>query len=199
MIVSTFELLINKKQFPKVDDLPQEVQDNLSLTEENKKFLKDLSREVIQGYFLTITNLTNTVTELVISFIGTDFDDNNLSIDPKDIAALFDFSGENTPAILEDSSAGFRLDYSVKVPGNITGQLVVQANPKLIFDSSEAKELRGYVRIATKDGSNVSLLLTPEHRATFYRRNADIDDPLVELDQVAYALPTATGSSMFMI
>jgi len=197
MIVSTFELLINKRQFPKPKDLPQPVQDQLNLTPKQEDFLEDLSREVIQGYFLTISNLTNTTIELIISF-RTVNSEGQTFLNGKDIAALFDVDGNNNAATFVSGSPG-RLDYSVELPGNDTGQLIVQANPGLIFNPNNKKELRGYVDIASSNEGNINLLLTPEHRATFYKRNegGETSNPVVQLDQVAYALPTATGSSMF--
>jgi len=52
MFVSTFELPV-KRQFPKPEDLPMEVQ----IPDQLKAEIRKLSRTVIQGYFLTISNL----------------------------------------------------------------------------------------------------------------------------------------------
>ena len=98
-----------------------------------------------------------------------------------------------------------------------TGLLLVQPDPTRItkpLNTSEI-ELRGHVEVtqlkSDEEGFGVArVLLTPEHRGTFYSLdiptlgNGEVDrtQPVTlpkeqQLDQIAYALPTATGSSLF--
>jgi hypothetical protein len=51
-----------------------------------------------------------------------------------------------------------------------------------------------YHVFAFQRNNAAKLLLTPEHRGTFYK-NLDKEDP--QLDQIVYPLPTAKGGSLF--
>lgn len=192
MLVSTYELLINKKQFPKAKDLP------FPIDNDQEVILDDLSREVIQGYFLTISNLMNEELMLNVSFnVLSDSTENLFNRD--NVAALIDVDGKNKKAPLISASPE-KSNYLVVLKAKDTGLLIVQPNPSFIFDSKKEIELRGNVDVfAMSDKKDISFLLTPEHRATFYKRNANggTENPFVQLDQIAYTLPTANGGSLF--
>lgn len=194
MLVSTYELLINKKQFPKAKDLP------LSINSEQEAILNDLSREVIQGYFLTISNLMERELMLCVSFnVVSDYAENPFNRD--NVAALIDVDGINKEAPLISASPEKR-NYLVVLQAKDTGLLIVQPNPAFIFDPDREIEIRGNVDVfAMSDNKDISFLLTPEHRATFYKRNLDggTENPFVQLDQIAYTLPTANGGSLFKL
>jgi hypothetical protein len=194
MLVSTYELLINKKQFPKAKDLP------FPINSEQEAILNDLSREVIQGYFLTISNLMDRELMLCVSFnVISDSAENPFNRD--NVAALIDFDGKNKKATLISASPE-KSNYLVVLPAKDTGLLIVQPNPSFIFDPEQEIEIRGNVDVfAMSDNKDISFLLTPEHRATFYKRNLDggTENPFVQLDQIAYTLPTANGGSLFKL
>lgn len=197
MLVSQYELLINKSQFPKPGDLnfptplPPEEQEELEAA------LGALSREVIQGYFLTISNLSNKEVSLVISFrVVTN--DNESSFDGSTVAAVFDVNGINQTIDLITSNPQTR-NYVISLPAKDTGLFIVQPNPGFIIDADKEIEIRGYVDVSVllnDGGEEIDLLLTPEHRGTFYKRT---DSGLDQLDQIVYSLPTANGGSLFKL
>lgn len=61
-------------------------------------------------------------------------------------------------------------------------------------------EIRGYVEISLLSPfslTGINLLLTPELRGTFIPQNLAAAN--LDFDQLAYSLPTATGSSLFTL
>jgi len=193
MLVSTFELLV-KRQFPKPADLPIIVPDEL------KPKIQQLSRTVIQGYFLTISNLNafDATISLVFTVVSTP------PVETSKLVALLDVDGINVGELpdLEPDLALNKIRFTRKIPASDTGLFLIQPNiliPKLL--EKENFEVRGYVEVfisSLSTGFNAAkLLLTPEHRGTFY---TDLDEPKkspLQLDQIAYALPTAHGGSLF--
>lgn len=190
MLVSTFELLV-KPQLPiKVDPpLPTDVD------------VTKLSRTVIQGYFLTLANVTNT--EVAISLVFSTLSTKSFSEIIDSTYIFLDVSGENKRADLDPprTRAG-KLSYTFTIPANSTSLFILQPditkNQGEILKSANF-ELRGYVEVQISSTSLVrstALLLTPEHRGTFYK-NLENDDP--QLDQIVYTLPTASGGSLFRL
>ncbi len=195
MLVSQYELLINKRQFPKPSDLPVPLPAQL----------EDLSREVLQGYFLTLSNLSDQDVNLVISFrVVTNTDSGESPFEIGNVAAVFDVNGENQIVNLIATNATTR-NYVISLPAKDTGLFIVQPNPGFIIDTDQEIEIRGYVDVSllfNESGEEIDLLLTPEHRGTFYKRvtpENDGDRTFVELDQIAYTLPTANGGSLFKL
>lgn len=192
MLVSTFELLV-KSQLPgpnqvkpPLDPPPPEVLDKL----------KKLGRTVIQGYFLTISNLNSF--EVTVSLVFTAL---TPLISIKETITLLDVTGENIQGDLSNPNLlDGKARYTLTIQANDTGLFILQpdffANPQLIDRPSF--EVRGYVEIfmssLSKGEQSAKLLLTPEHRGTFYK-NLDKEDP--QLDQIVYPLPTAKGGSLF--
>lgn len=203
MLVSQYELLINKRQFPKPDDLNFPTPLPPEQEEELKTALEALSREVIQGYFLTISNLSNKEVSLVISFrVVSDRDES--PFDENNVAAVFDVNGINQTIDLITSNPQTR-NYVISLPAKDTGLFIVQPNPGFIPDTDKEVEIRGYVDVSVllnDGGEEIDLLLTPEHRGTFYKRVIDPvepDPPFTQLDQIVYSLPTANGGSLFKL
>jgi hypothetical protein len=63
-------------------------------------------------------------------------------------------------------------------------------------------EVRGYVEIFLSSLSApkfAQLLLTPEHRGTFFNKDLDNLASNPQLDQIAYSLPTANGSALYQL
>lgn len=185
-LVSTFEVLL-KPQLPPVPGLEK------------------LSRKVIQGYFLTIANVNFFPVTLslvfTIRFPDNTSDPTALPQNFDDFLEALDVSGLNlissatlVPEVVPDNNKA-RLTFTL--PANATGLLLLQANilnPALRAGANF--EARGFVEIflSSLSGSDTAtLILTPEHRGTFFK-NVDGNTPdKVNLDQVAYALPVSNG------
>jgi hypothetical protein len=176
MLVSTFELLV--KPIAPAGSGPAAV-----------------ARTVVQGYFLTIANPSTTDLTLRVSFTAT-----TPNLSPLNTVTIIDVNDDNQFGDVTSSGPN-RSFTSVRIPAQDTvlvtllpdiGNNQVLANPNL--------EVRGYVEIslaAPFSFSGFDLLLTPEHRGTFGSGN--LADTNSEFDQLVYALPTATGSSLFKV
>ncbi|AFY47499.1 hypothetical protein Nos7524_1626 [Nostoc sp. PCC 7524] len=190
MLVSTFELLV-KPQFPKAANLPVQIPPAL------KGNIEKLSRNVIQGYFLTLSNLN--AFEVTLSLVFTVV--SNPPVNIKEIVAFLDVDETNMLAELEPDFAPNKIRFTRTIKAGETGLFLLQ--PNILKEGLLAKanfEVRGYVEVfisSLSTGYNsAKLLLTPEHRGTFYK-NLDAEGTKVQLDQIAYSLPTAHGGSLF--
>lgn len=198
MLVSTFELLV-KPQLPKLADISN-LPPGVMLPPEATK----LARTVLQGYFLTISNLNafDVTLSLVFTIVLTPPPPIPLPPASLDLLGFLDVDGRNIFELLdvEPDLAANKIRFTRKIPSGDTGLFLIQPNilkPGLLKDAKF--ELRGYVEVfisSLSTGFNsAKLLLTPEHRGTFYT-DLFSGDP-VQLDQIAYALPTAHGGSLF--
>ncbi len=192
MLVSTFEILL-KPQLP--SDSPE---------------LKKLSRKVIQGYFLTIANVNFfPVTVSVVFTIKFPVDPDVETERPtswKDFLNIVDISGQNlfsggspqatlVPEIVPQNNKA-RITFTL--PENGTGLLILQPNilPPSDLLTVANFEARGYVEIFLSSLSNsdtATLLVTPEHRGTFFNNLEGENPDDVGLDQIAYSLPISNG------
>jgi hypothetical protein len=204
MLVSTFEILL-KPQLPT----------NLSQ-------LGNVSRKILQGYFLTIANPNNFNVSLDLSFtvspsLVTIAVPNVLAINEtfefSRVLIFFDVNGVNQTVEFKPTERPDTRIASLSIPAKDTGLFILQPNPFAIiptlpgFPGNPPQpfttllnvanfEVRGYVEIKpTSPASPVQLLLTPEHRGTFFKDLTS--EP--QLDQIAYSLPTATGGSLFTL
>ncbi|WP_375474957.1 hypothetical protein [uncultured Nostoc sp.] len=176
--ISTFELLL-KPQLPK------------QLTD-TKPELSPLARKVLQGYFLTIANVTN---ELV--FLSLVVTTRTPGLEPEKILTVLDTTGVNGPvSSVFDGTGGIEKSrFTFPVNANDTGLFILQpdaTNQKLREEANF--ELRGYVEISISSLSTpktTQLLITPEHRGTFFGTEK------AELGEIAYVLPLANGKSLF--
>jgi hypothetical protein len=192
MLVSTFEVLV-KPQFPRNVPAPQ---------------IANLTRTVIQGYFLTIANVNFfPVTVSLVFTIKFPSDPAVLTERPRnfqDFIQAVDISGVNilppatgaklVPELVPQNNKA-RITFTL--PENGTGLFILQPN---ILDQtvlSESNfEARGYVEIflSSLSGSNdATLMVTPEHRGTFFQKLNGATPADVNLDQIAYALPVSNG------
>lgn len=189
MLVSTFELLVKPQ-------LPKSIFASPSLPPEIER-LKKLSRVAIQGYFLTIANPNPHSVKISLVFT---------SVPPVNIdgtVIFVDVDGNEQPEKLKREPATNKAGYTFDIPADETALFLLQpdfiSNPKIIDDADF--EIRGYVEIyvsrLSKIKKSVSLLLTPEHRGTFF--DSLDENSNTKLDQIAYSLPTATGSSLFKL
>jgi hypothetical protein len=200
MLVSTFEVLV-KPQLPRASDLPPGIPIPAGLG--------NLSRNVIQGYFLTIANVNFfPVTVSVVFTIKFPEDPGGTILSPinfDDFLDAVDISGVNlfaatTPAaklIPEVVPQNNKARITFTLPENGTGLLILQPNilnDKVIADAKF--EARGYVEIflSSLSGSDeATLLITPEQRGTFFTDLNGATPADVGLDQIAYALPISNG------
>ncbi|MBD2592766.1 hypothetical protein BCD64_20455 [Nostoc sp. MBR 210] len=184
-LVSTFELLVN----------PIAPTDNLgNLPPDVVQKLGRVARRVVQGYFLTIANTTDAPARLRLEFTAT-----TPELNLVDTVTIRDVLGNNEfSELIPVPGNPRRFTFNVGIPANDTA--LVTLLPDLqnvdLFTGAKNLEIRGYVSIsrATIAGPAYELLVTPEHRGTFLPRN--IDDSVPDFDQIAYALPTASGGSL---
>ena len=179
MLVSTFELLLGKIT-PSAGKIPGS------------------DRQVLQGYFLTVANTTDTNLRLRLEFTAT-----TPTINLVDTFVVTDVSGTNLPqpgtGDLRRTSDPKKYFFDLAVGACDTGLFILQPDitrldPK---DPNFKKvEVRGFVEISLLSSivGSFDLLLTPEHRGTFLP-NANRSD----FDQLVYALPTPTGGSLFTL
>jgi len=116
-----------------------------------------------------------------------------------DISGINLFSNANSEATLipEIVPQNNKARLTFTLPENATGLLLLQANllnPEITAGANF--EARGYVEIflSSLSGSDTAtLIVTPEHRGTFFKdlKGATLAD--VGLDQIAYALPVSNG------
>jgi hypothetical protein len=209
MLVSTFEILL-KSQLPT-----------------NFTQLGNISRKVLQGYFLTIANPNNfsvslelsfTVSPSLVTIAAPNATIINEIIEFTRVLVFFDVAGGNQQVTLQPTDRPDTRTASLSIPAKDTGLFILQPNPSAIIPTTAgfpgnppppittllnatllnaaSFEVRGYVEIEkTSPGSAVQLLLTAEHRGTFFKNLTSAP----QLDQIAYSLPTATGGSLFTL
>jgi hypothetical protein len=195
MLVSTFEVLV-KPQLPRSSDFPPGI--TLPAGFDN------LSRNVIQGYFLTIANVNFfPVTVSVVFTIKFPEGPGGAILSPVNFDEFInavDISGVNlfaTKLIPEVVPQNNKARITFTLPENGTGLLILQPNilkDKVINDAKF--EARGYVEIflSSLSGSDeATLLVTPEQRGTFFKDLNGATPADVGLDQIAYALPISNG------
>jgi hypothetical protein len=175
MLVSTFELLV--KPIAPAGSGPSVV-----------------ARRVIQGYFLTVANTSNSPVRLRLRFTAT-----TPGLNIADTVTISDVIGENNFGEISPVNEK-RSIYFLNIPANDTAVVSLLPDvtkPDII--AAKALEIRGYVEIflASPANKSVDLLVTPEHRGTFLPE--DINAATADFDQLAYALPTANGGSLFTL
>jgi hypothetical protein len=180
-IISTFEVLL-KPQLP--IDLPP-----------NFSTVKNLSRNVIQGYFLTVSNIN--AFDLVLSLVFTTRLPSGLSLDK--IITFSDTSGINTGGALEPVGAGNKFRFSPLIlPVDATALFILQPSPT---DEALEKlniEARGFVEVQLSSlagnlPEKAKIQVTAEQRGTFFSdaKAPDLKDR--GLDQIVYGLTVQNG------
>lgn len=193
MLVSTFELLL-KPQLPKIDDLSEEL----------TKKLKGLSRTVLQGYFLTIANPNEYEVEVALTFTSVEGDNPF-----EKTITFFDATGTNQGGSLGTDGIATLPPIKARDTGLFLLQPDVTFKDGELFRDGVGFELRGYVEISLTNptpSKDTALLLTAEHRGTFFKNtemliSKGLEDYVMgsdlNLDQIAYQLPMASGGSKF--
>ena len=181
-VVSNFELLVKPIVQPRADIL-------------------GVGRTVIQGYFLSISNLSSRDDFR----IQLNFRAQNPDLTQTNLLAFWDVNGNNalqTPTVNAPDS----LVYELRIMPRDTGLFILQpnvANEQVVNNANT--EVRGYLEVSLADpfgGQTFNLLLSPEHRGTFLPKNFVIpNNPSAtrpqDFDQLVYSLPTAKGGTEF--
>jgi hypothetical protein len=189
MIISTFELLV-KPQLPKDSELPGTIPASV------KEKIGRLRRTAIQGYFLTIANLSSDNIMLTLTFTVTANPNSKIT---DDLLAFLDTTGSTmggNSLVKLESVPGFdnKLFAVAPLMAQGTGLFLLQPNiikPELLDDADF--EVRGFaeVTVSSPSAANVSVLITPEHRGTFFDNLTGTGS--ARRDQIAYSLPVQNG------
>ena len=196
MEVSTFELLIR----------PIAPRDSTN---------EAVARRVVQGYFLTVSNLEDTRLTYTIEFFDStpnppspnreleaDPTGTGSRVTPKNFRLINDVAGGNPP--LSNIRRG--------TEGQITGNFVldpkqtvsVQLLPdvSVLMSDNPELEIRGYVNLRVpgntffpQSSTPVKVLLQPEIRGTFLPNDFP-SSPEGDFDQINYTLVTASGKAL---
>jgi hypothetical protein len=180
-LVSTFEVLL-KPQLPA--DLPP-VFNNV----------KKLSRNVLQGYFLTIANLNRV--DLVLSLVFTTRLPSGVTLD--EIITFSDTSGLNSSGPLVPDVIGNKYRFSpLFLPVDATALFILQPSPTDAALAALDIEARGFVEVSLSSLSGslppgVQVQVTAEQRGTFFDNTTAANIVDRALDQIAYGLTVQNG------
>jgi hypothetical protein len=188
MEISTFELLA--KPIAPVDLLPSD--------------LDPVARRIVQGYFLTISNLEEFEVEYRIEFTIPKPAVPNPNRILFDKAVIFlDSESDNSPIdLMQDADQGqtekYRASFSIPARNTASFQLL----PKLpdVLDTS-LLEVRGFVSLFRRNRfggplRSVKVLLNPEIRGTFLPNDfPSRTRNLPDFDQINYTLAIASGQA----
>ncbi len=189
MLVSTFELLF-KATTPATNPLVR---------------VPGAARGILQGYFLTIANPSNSSLTFLLTFNAT-----TPALNLAQTVQVTDVTGGNSFGPLTATADPNRFTLSVRIPARDTALVILQPNVTLP-NLPDSVEFRGFVEIEittrTFQGQSFDVLLTPEHRGTFLPNNFAFAPPPAapannsgkDFDQLIVALPTATGSALFRL
>ncbi|MEG4856489.1 hypothetical protein QUB75_01520 [Microcoleus sp. K1-B6] len=208
MLVSTFEILL-KPQLPK-----------------NFSQLGNVSRKVLQGYFLTIANPNNFNVSLELSFtVSPSFftelapaAPNQLPFGKIDepsnfnrVLVFFDVNGGNQKLTLQPTERPDTRIASLSIPAKDTGLFILQPSPFVLIPVANPQppdpksktlldvanfEVRGYVEIERTSPASPVKLLLIPEHRGTFFKDLTSSP---QLDQIAYSLPTATGGSLFTL
>jgi hypothetical protein len=182
-IISSFELLI-KPQLPKAAPVGPAIPPQAS----------KLSRNVVLGYFLTLSNLDDLDFECQLLF--TVRLPNGRTLD--ELIGIVDTSGSDELFNLTAIDTN-QFGATITLPSKSTTLVILQPDfvefPNLL--TSLDFEVRGFVEIRRTAASlalpPIRIVATPEHRGTFFSNlNGNIPDE-IGLDQIAYSLPVRNG------
>jgi len=182
-IISTFEVLL-KPQLPPATQLPP-----------GFTTVQNLGRNLIQGYFLTISNIN--AFDLVLSLVFTTRLPAGVTLDK--IITFSDTSGINTGGSLEPVGAGNKFRFSPLIlPVDATALFILQPSPtdQALVDLDI--EARGFVEVQLSSLAGnlppgAQIQVTAEQRGTFF---GDATAPNIvdrALDQIVYGLNVQNG------
>lgn len=151
------------------------------------------SRTVVQAYFLLISNLNTSGSEVALSL---KFIAGGMGLSSDKLITLVDTgAGNNFGKLASDG----KTDDDIVLPSGFTGLFILQPDlrkPDVLPPAPTVPdvEIRGYVEIDISPNSSTSqakLLVTPQIRGTFLSNEAPPD-----FDQQSYGLPTASGGGL---
>lgn len=180
-LISTFEVLL-KPQLPA--DLPAPFND-----------VKNLSRNILQGYFLTIANINSF--DLVLSLVFTTRLPAGVTLD--EIITFADTSGINAGGSLVPSGFGNKYRFSpLFLPADATALFILQPSPTDDALTNLDIEARGFVEVqlsslAGPPPAGAKIQVTAEQRGTFFADATALKIADRQLDQIAYGLTVQNG------
>lgn len=189
MEISTFELLVKRIAPP-----PAPVA---------------LARRVVQGYFLTLTNLENRDFTFRIQF---NISRPNPAGDPdrtlfNNVDLVYDIAGANDPILLSGGAASTIFGGSFLVPARQTASVQLLPKASLFAAADPDFEVRGFVSLrlprlrqpgslpVAQSATPVKVLLNPEVRGTFLP-NGFPGEAIEDVDQINYPLTLASGQAL---
>lgn len=194
MEISTFELLV-KPIAPRITG-------NAAITA--------VARRVVQGYFLTISNLESKPLTYRLDF----FQSTPNPPDPdrtllNNVDLLIDIAGANTPIPLTQSGNRFSGSFRLPAKQTATVQLLPRLTPEVLTNPEPDLEIRGFVVLRlpalrkpgvplsteAQSAAPVKVLLNPEIRGTFLPNTFPASDS-GDFDQINYPLAIATGKGL---
>lgn len=197
MEISTFELLV-KPIAPRIPGRPD---------------ISAVARRVIQGYFLTITNLESKDLTFRLELnqsAPNPVDPDRSILNNADL--IFDIAGANNPISLFSPAAN-RFRGSFRLPAGQTAsvQLLPRLTPALLAAAEPDLEIRGYVTLTlpalrrpappfslfteAQSPTPVKVLLNPEVRGTFLANDFPANTS-GDFDQINYPLAIASGKGL---
>jgi hypothetical protein len=192
MEISTFELLA-KPIAPPVPTAPE---------------LTPVLRRVVQGYFLTISNLEAIDLRYRIEFavsLPVPPDPNKIPIDGVNVLLIIDVEGANTPLSLTQIGSSNRYRGVFTIPAGKTASVeLLPLVPAVLTPGS--LEIRGYVSLflharrffpgPVPPTKPARVLLNPEIRGTFLPNDFPGVIGDLDFDQINYTLAIASGKAL---
>lgn len=162
-----------------------------------------VARRVVQGYFLTLTNLESRDLTFRIRFNisrPNPADPDRTLFDNAEL--IYDIAGANDPIPLSGNAASTVFGGSFRVPARQTASVQLLPKQSLFVAENPDFEVRGFVSLRlprlrgiAQSATPVKVLLNAEVRGTFLP-NGFPDGPLEDLDQINYSLTLASGKAL---
>lgn len=167
-----------------------------------KPFNANVSRRVIQAYFLTISNLDAPGADDVV--LSLQFTPTN-ELKANETFTITDTGGGNVFGELSPSDDTGKPSANITLPAGKTALFVLQPDisksaPNPASLDVAKYEVRGYVELFLSTFSPnpaANLLVSPQVRGTFVPNDLAAADP--DFDQQAYSLPTPNGGSSIIL
>ncbi|HLP90858.1 MAG TPA: hypothetical protein VK184_20030 [Nostocaceae cyanobacterium] len=169
----------------------------------------DIARRVVQGYFLTITNLEpRTITYRITFHISrpNPFDADRTLFNNADL--LIDIAGANSVIPLSGLLLSTTFRGTFQIPAKQTASVQLLPKPSLFLPLNLNPfpdfEVRGFVNLtvpvingSTQGTRPVRVLLNPEIRGTFLPNDAPFPNSATrDFDQINYPLQLASGKGL---
>lgn len=191
MLVSNFEILVNRfgPALPPPDGT--------------------VFRRIVQGYFLTVTNLEPKRTLSLYTKFTTTAATGNRALSPSNLTCLFDNGLTNNSLRTINASVVYApsgalmtsiQSFSLKPKETCLLAFLPKTDPLTLLNTDV--EYRGYVELfqtfSVWKKPSAQLLVTPEYRGTYLDNafpNPNLLDEL-DFDQLAYSVPLASGQAL---